>query len=404
MLRHLLKLTWKRKSRNLMLSLEILLAFAIVFGIAAFGVRNWQLYHETIGFDGADTWSVKMVLGDVPDEAMPADVYDTLRRSLLELPQVREVGFSAYSPYTMSTWTTSFKSPQTGASVNTNIFESSDGVAAALGIQLVAGRWFNTQDDGQAVRPAVLNRRMAAAMFPGRQALGQQFTDKTANGKDNGDAPKTYRVVGLVEDFRNKGPLMAPVNFVLTRFDPHAGKSRVRVILLKVAPGTPRGFESELNRRLKLVRNDWAYEIAPLPAMRATLLKEQLIPFIVVAVIAAFMLAMVAFGLFGVLWQNTTRRIPEIGLRRAIGASAGDIYRQIIGEQLLLSSTAMVVGLVLLIQLPLTGALGEGLNWAVFTSAAGLSMGVIYLLSLLCSLYPGWHASRLNPTEALHYE
>jgi hypothetical protein len=61
MLRHLLKLTWKRKSRNLMLSLEILLAFAIVFGIAAFGLRYWQLYRMPIGFDGADTWSVKMV-------------------------------------------------------------------------------------------------------------------------------------------------------------------------------------------------------------------------------------------------------------------------------------------------------------------------------------------------------
>jgi putative ABC transport system permease protein len=138
--------------------------------------------------------------------------------------------------------------------------------------------------------------------------------------------------------------------------------------------------------------------------MRTSLLKEHLIPLIVVAVIAAFMVAMVAFGLFGVLWQNTTRRIPEIGLRRAIGASAADIYRQIVAEQLLLSSTAMIVGLILLVQLPLTGAMGEALNWGVFIGAAALSMGAIYLLSLLCSLYPGWRASRLSPTEALHYE
>lgn len=398
MLRHLLKLTWKRKTRNLMLSLEILIAFAIVFGIAAFGLRNWQLYREPIGFDGADTWSVKMVLGEVSDESIPAGVYDTLRRGLMELPEVREVGFAAYSPYTMSTWSTAFKSPQTGAKVPANLFESSDGVAAALGIRLAAGRWFSAEDNGKAARPVVLNRRMAAAMFPGRQALGQQFTEQEK------DSVRTYRVVGLVEDFRNKGPLMSPVNFALTRFDPYAGKSRARVILIKVAPGTPRSFETALNRRLKLVRNDWAYEIAPLTAMRASLLKEHLIPFIVVSVIAAFMLAMVAFGLFGVLWQNTTRRIPEIGLRRAVGASAANIYRQIIAEQLLLSSTAMLVGLILLVQLPITGALGEALNWPVFLGAAALSMGVIYLLSLLCSLYPGWRASRLSPTEALHYE
>jgi putative ABC transport system permease protein len=398
MLRHLLKLTWKRKSRNLMLSLEILLAFAIVFGIAAFGLRNWQLYREPIGFDGTDAWSVKMVMGEIAEDKIPAALYDTLRRSLLELPEVREVGFSAYSPYTMSTWSSSFKSPQTGADVSTNVFESSDGTAAVLGLKLIAGRWFNSQDDGQPVRPVVLNKRMAAEMFPGRQPLGQQFTEK-ADG-----ATRTFRVVGLVEDFRHRGPLMTPVNFVMPRFDPHAGKPRLRTILIKVAPGTPRAFEAALNRRLKLVRNDWAYEIAPLQTMRASMLKEQLVPFIVVSVIAAFMVAMVAFGLFGVLWQNTTRRIPEIGLRRAVGASAGDIYRQIVSEQLLLSSIAMIVGLVLLVQLPLTGALGEGLNWTVFLGAAALSMAAIYLLSLLCSLYPGWRASRLSPTEALHYE
>jgi putative ABC transport system permease protein len=398
MLRHLLKLTWKRKSRNLMLSLEILLAFAIVFGIAAFALRYWQLYREPIGFDGTDTWSVSIVTGDSKASAIPADIYDTLGRGLKMLPQVREVGFAAYSPYTNSTWTTTYKSPQTGADVNTNILEASDGVAAALGIPVVRGRWFSAVDEGAPFVPVVMNRRLAAAMFPGRDALGRQFTSKES------DVTRTLKVVGIVDDFRNRSPLMVPVNFVMTRFAPRAGESRVRTILLKLAPGTPRAFESGLSRQLKLIRNDWSYTISPLASMRASQMKELLIPLGVLGVIAAFMLAMVAFGLFGVLWQNTARRIPEIGLRRAIGAHAGDIYRQIIAEQLLLSSIAIVLGLVLLVQLPLTGALGQMMNWPVFLGAAGLSMAVIYLLSLLCSLYPGWRASRLSPAEALHHE
>jgi len=396
MLRHLLKLTWKRKSRNLMLSLEILLAFAVVFGIAAFALRYWQLYHEPLGFDGTDTWSVAIVAGDSKSSAIPADIYDTLRRNLNALPAVREVGFASYSPYTNSTWTTTYKSPQTGAEVRTNILEASDGVAAALAIPVVRGRWFSAADEGSPVVPAVMNRRLAAAMFPGQEALGREFTDK--------DSKRTIRVVGIVDEFRHRSPLMVPVNFIMTRFAPLTSESRVRTIVLKVAPGTPRGFEASLNRQLKLVRNDWSYTISPLAAMRASQMRELLIPLAVLGVIATFMLAMVAFGLFGVLWQNTARRIPEIGLRRAIGARAGDIYRQIVAEQLLLSSVAILLGLILLVQLPLTGALGQMMNWPVFLGAAGLSMCVIYLLSLLCSLYPGWRASRLSPAEALHHE
>jgi putative ABC transport system permease protein len=337
-------------------------------------------------------------MGDVPDSAIPADVYDALQRSLIELPQVRTVSFASFALYRNATWGTEYKSPQTGAQVASNTIEVSDGFADAVGLKLVQGRWFNAADEGAAIQPVVVNKRLAAAMFPGRPALGQRFT----KGRDR-DA-RTFQVVGLVDDFRNKGPLMTPTNFALLRFAPRTSSSRVRAILVKLAPGTPRSFEVALNRQLKLVRGDWSYEITPLRSLRAAQMKEKLAPLIVLAVIAAFMLAMVAFGLFGVLWQNTTRRIPEIGLRRAIGASAGHIYRQIIAEQLLLSSIAMAVALVLLVQLPLTGALGESLDWSVFLSAAALSMATIYLLSLLCSLYPGWRASRLTPTEALHYE
>ncbi|MEJ7807336.1 MAG: FtsX-like permease family protein, partial [Telluria sp.] len=200
-----------------------------------------------------------------------------------------------------------------------------------------------------------------------------------------------------------KGDFDAPGNVTLARHSA-ANTDGPRTILIKMAPGTPRAFEETLSRHLKLINNAWTYRIVPLDAMRASSMRDMATPLIILSVIAAFLLVMVAFGLFGVLWQNTTRRIPEIGLRRAIGANAGDIYRQIIAEQFLLSSGAMLVALLLLVQLPITGALGDALNWRVFLAATAVSMAVIYLLSLLCSVYPGWRASRMSPTQALHYE
>jgi len=91
-------------------------------------------------------------------------------------------------------------------------------------------------------------------------------------------------------------------------------------------------------------------------------------------------------------------------LRRALGATEGQIYRQIVAEQLVLSTLAVILALALLVQIPITGAGRDMLNWSVFAGAALVSSLVIYLISLLCALYPGWRASRLHPTEALHYE
>jgi len=399
MFRHLLKLTWKRKSRNLMLSLEILLAFAIVFGVAAFGARYLQLYRMPLGFDSSDVWSVTIQAGDNGKQRFDAGVYDNLRRGLRELPEVSSVAFAAFEPYAMSTYTSDMRRGGKDPQVHTELIEVDDGLAGVLGIRLAEGRWFSDLDNGSAARTVVINRRMADAMFPGQRAVGQQFIDG-----EGGKPGVSYKVVGVMDEFRAKGEFEAPVNFAFLRFEAGKHDGDIRTIVLKVKPGTTRDFEQRLNRRLKLIRNDWAFQITPLSALRKNMLHTRATPLILVSVIAAFMLVMVAFGLFGALWQNTTARIPEIGLRRAIGASAAGIYRQIVLEQFMLSSVAIALGLALLVQLPLTGVLGESLNWTVFAAASLLSMLVIYLLSLLCALYPGWRASRLSPTEALHYE
>jgi putative ABC transport system permease protein len=402
MLRHLLTLTWKRKTRNLMLSLEILLAFAIVFGIAAAAARSAQLWRMPLGFDSGNVWSVTLHTGN-GDRIDPA-AFDVIRRGVRELPEVAEAAFVTFEPYAMSSMSSTMYALNR-VHADSDMLDASDDVASVLGVKVVEGRWFSRLDDGAAWLPVVINRRLAQSLFPGKAAVGQQFSDTT--GDDDSGKKKTFKVVGVVDAYRGKGELMVSSNFTFVRFAPGTGLDNGRdasTLVLKVKPGTDRSFETRLNRRLKAVRNDWSYQITPLSSLRSSTLKARLTPLIITATIAVFMLLMVAFGLFGTLWQNTTQRIPEIGLRRAVGARVGDIYGQIVAEQLLLSSFAIVVGLALLVQLPLTGVLGETLNWAVFMAAAGLSMFVIYLISLLCSLYPGWRASRLSPTEALHYE
>jgi putative ABC transport system permease protein len=400
MLRHLLKLTWKRKTRNLLLSVEIMLAFAIVFAIAATGVRYWQLYDRPLGFQYENVWAVQLQppMGD--QQGRTEGAHDNLLRALRAMPHVENAGMTTFALFQDASMVSRIALADGSRSVHANMAEAGDQFWSTLGMTLEAGRWPSQQDAGDAALAAVVNRRMAEELFPGRSPLGQLIQ---AESRDPRNATR-FRIVGVVDDFRSMGEFMSPRPFMLFRYADLPGAKMQMTILVKTQPGTPRAFELDLLRQLKQVRNDWSYTINPLAELRASQLGIQLVPLKVLAVIAFFLLAMVGFGLFGVLWQNTTRRIPEIGLRRAMGATAGSIARQIVTEQLLLSSVAMAGGLALLAQLPLTGALGDALNWQVFGGAAALSMGVIYLLSLLCALYPGWRASRLHPAAALHHE
>jgi len=400
MFRHLFLLIWKRKSRNLMLSLEILIAFVVVFAIAGFAVRSYELYRMPTGYAIDDVWSVRITNVPRGESPFTPEVADNFKRSLSAMPEVAKVAFASTTPYLSRTWRSDFGDPVSKRRVLAEFIEVDDDALPLLQVAPLQGRLFERADNGAPAVPVIINRRMAQEMFGAESALGKIVDHKL--GEDG--KVQTLRVVGLIEEYRNKGEFAQPVNMIIARATPGHSDGDMGSLLIKVAPGTTRAFEEALSRQLKLVNNTWTYEIAPLSVRRADALQGQVTPLIVLSVIAAFLLLMVAFGLFGVLWQNTTLRIPELGLRRAVGASAGRIYRQIIAEQMLLSTGAMLIGLLLLAQLPITGVLGQNLNWQVFVVSAALSMSVIYLLSLLCSVYPGWRASRLSPTQALHYE
>jgi putative ABC transport system permease protein len=170
-----------------------------------------------------------------------------------------------------------------------------------------------------------------------------------------------------------------------------------------VRPGTSAAFEEKLMNRLQSVAKEWSFDIEPVSEMRKSYLSIYLTPVIAAALVCGFLLVMVALGLTGVLWQNVTQRIKEIGLRRAKGATAGKIYTQILGELVVIASLGLIVGVLVVVQFPLLDLIGF-ISKEVYVSSLLISLVLIYLLTVLCGLYPSRLATRIHPAEALHYE
>jgi putative ABC transport system permease protein len=103
------------------------------------------------------------------------------------------------------------------------------------------------------------------------------------------------------------------------------------------------------------------------------------------------------------LWLMVTQRTREIGLRRAKGATAGDIRRQVVGEVMVLTAIGVVAGLVVTAQLPLLDVF-PSVPWPVY--AAGVAVAAVAVLGLagLCAWVPSRLAASVVPAEALRYE
>ena len=193
--------------------------------------------------------------------------------------------------------------------------EVTDEMKDVLGLEIVQGRWFGPEDNGQNWLPLVLTQQLSEALFGQDNPIGQNIAPEWASHE--------WRVVGVVAHYRPDGRFSAPPMFYFQRADLSNPELRPpSKLILKMRSGVTAEAEQALLARLQVLARTWSFEIDRMTDMRKTREQAQLIPVLLLGTVVAFLLMMVALGLAGVLWQNVTARMGEIGLRRAVGGSA----------------------------------------------------------------------------------
>jgi putative ABC transport system permease protein len=415
MIRHWTRLIWNRKRANFLIMVEIFISFLVLEGVMLIGAQYVYNYRHPLGFSIDNVWVINVdAKGRGNDDDTRRHDREMFRQVLLaarDMPEVESAAGGFTAPYGNSSWGSRITIK--GRNIDYGVNEVTDAAREVFGIDLRRGRWFSAEDNGAAYKPVVLNERFAREVFGDEDPVGRiipQDPEKPAT--DIGapkDPPKPMRVIGVVSDFRQHGEFSTLQNYAFFRNnvdDLNAKNGMPNRLTIKVRPGTTMAFEEKLVRRLQDVARDWSFEVKLATDMREEKLKEFLIPAITFGVIACFLMLMVALGLTGVVWQNVTQRVREIGLRRAKGARIEDIHRQILGELAVMTSLALLLAIIPIVQLPLLPlprAL-QVVSGVAFFGSIVISALTIYGLTIGCGWYPARLATRIQPAEALHYE
>jgi predicted permease len=277
--------------------------------------------------------------------------------------------------------------------------EVSAGFFKAIGTPLLRGRFFWVGDGPGASPAAIINDAMARRSWPGHNPVGRRFK---LGPPDSGQPWHT--VVGVVSDMRRQGPEREPFPQV---FVPLAQSSPPRNVdfFVRTSSDDPMAMAGALRTAVRGVeKNAPIYGVAPLEQQLGTYLAQRRFQTSLLAGFSLVALLMAAVGIYGLIQYSIATRTHEIGIRMAVGAEAGEIFRMILGEGLKLSLTGLMLGLL--------GALwlGRAASSLLFGVAPTdpLTFMVVSLLLIAVAVaaccFPARRAMKIEPIVALRQE
>ena len=397
--------TTTRRRRGLsgktLVGLQIALSTMLVVGAGLFLRTLNALNSQDVGFN-----TEHLMLFDInpPAARYPAGkdvaLHAELEKRIAALPGVQHVtpASSAYIAETMSN--SDFlpegekfeKDKRTAEDFNV----VGNDFFATMGIRIISGRGFGSQDTATSPRVAVINEALAKKRFPGVNPVGRIF-------RADRDKPDLTRIVGICADTYydtlREGP---PAQFFL----PYVQQKGVGGMTYELRTGMSTAAVAPVVRRT-VQEIDRDLPVTSLRTQREQIDATLQIERALAALASGFgvlALALACVGIYGIMAYSVAQRRNEIGIRLALGAQPGQVRRMVLRESTWLTVAGIAAGVagalacMRLVRSMLYGVAADD------PTTIGAGTAVLIAVALAATWIPARRAAGVQPMEALRHE
>ncbi len=272
-----------------------------------------------------------------------------------------------------------------------------------MGMTLRKGRFFTERDNESGPHVAIVNESFVKQYMPNEEPLGQRLlVEEIVTGQRKLGPPIAWEIVGVIADakFGGLNDRGVGVIYVPLMQSPWPGGRlalRTSVEPMSVAQSV-RSALAQLDRDMPLTN------VRTMDQIVVDSTSESRTQTWVLSAFAAVALVMAALGIYGVMSYSVAQGTHDMGIRMALGASAGDVLGLVLRKGLLLTALGLVVGL--------AGAFGltrllSSLLFNVKPTDPWTFIAVALLLTLVAlaaGYIPARRAARVDPVEALRFE
>jgi putative ABC transport system permease protein len=351
-LRPILSTLRRHKTAASLIVLEIALSCAIICNALFLISQRVDNISRVSGFD--ESHIVRVQVGGIGTDDSAAALTQTDLASLRSLPGVKAATTTNQVPFNNSSWNSSvnLQKDQTHQSLNATIYMGDVQFLDTMGLKLIAGRNFNADEivewdaisePNSKVQPhaVILSKDVADKLWPGENAVGKQIWSW-------GDEP--HNVVGVVEHLVRpntfRGFAEYEYSMILPVRTPYVvgGNYMLRIDDPLQRQATLDAAEKALNAN---AANRLIVEKQTMEDMRHEFFRaDRSMAWMLVGVCAA-LLIVTALGIVGLASFWVQQRTRQIGVRRALGATKGQILRYFQTENFLLATLGIIVGMIL---------------------------------------------------------
>jgi putative ABC transport system permease protein len=394
-----------RRTRNWLVVGEIALTLVLLISAALVLKSFARAQSLSLGFEprGLVTANLDLpyLIYRTPDQI--ADFSDKLLEKVRALPGVTDAAVNS-SPPLSSRWQTGFlregtpePPPERQLSADTEIVSGT--YFATMRASLVRGRVFNERDTSTSPSVTIIDQFLADKIFPGEDPIGKRLR------MDPGDTDKTqmWEIVGVVG--RIKARAFDDIDTLPVVYFPQRQVERTNYTLL-IRTNVPAG-SLERTIRETVASVDPAqpvYEVRTMfDRVQETWAHSRFMSFLLI-IFAGLALTLSMVGLYGVLAFTALRRLREIGVRLALGASRSHIHGLILGQGVRLLGVGLVIGLAG--ALAFSRVLGSFLFEvkAIDPAIYAIVSILLAVAAILACWIPARRASRVDPIVTLRAE
>ena len=274
------------------------------------------------------------------------------------------------------------------------------------GLNLLLGRFIKRTDVENNSYICVINETTATELVGYLDCVGKEIT---LNGMK-------FTVVGVLEDNDSSftsvfgsGSMVAYIPYTTLLRLSSSVSTNITEFYVSAAEGSDTTAAETVITNILLERfeeDDDAFSVSAQNVLEDTVSDITSIFTILLGGIAGISLLVGGIGIMNIMLVTVTERTREIGIRKAIGASRGEILRQFLLEAVVLCMMGCAIGIFIswiILKLASVVATGMSMNFDMNGMVVLVAVGFCFMIGVVFGLYPANKAAKMKPIDALHY-